>query len=303
MKKPNITVIGSINMDLVTTAEIVPEQGETLMGTSFDTNPGGKGANQAVASAKLGANVTFIGCVGDDPFGQELIMNMKNHGIQTDRIKTITDEATGIATIILSNGDNRIIVVPGANKFVSPELVEENEDIIAESDIVLLQLEIPMVTVETAAALAKKHNTKVILNPAPIQSLSNELLESVEHLTPNEHEVKELFEQAEHEEQKALFKQLESKFIITKGSKGVSYCHDNIVKEIDSFDVEAVDTTGAGDSFNGAIAVALSEGMELERACGFANAVGALSVTKSGAQGGMPTREEVERFLHSRKGV
>lgn len=192
MTRKKITVIGSINMDLVTETRKIPRAGETVLGDSFHTVPGGKGANQAVAAARLGADVTLIGCVGQDAFGEELVKHLSNQGIHMDYVRMVAHQPTGIASIIISDGDNRIIVVPGANNQVSPELVEEHENIIAKSDIVLLQLEIPLKSVEKAIEIAKKHNVKVILNPAPIQALSKELVQKIDYLTPNEHEQQEL---------------------------------------------------------------------------------------------------------------
>lgn len=300
MARKKITVIGSINMDLVTETRKIPRIGETVLGDSFHTIPGGKGANQAVAAARLGADVTLIGCVGQDAFGEELVRHLSNQGIHMDYVRQISYQSTGIASITISDGDNSIIVVPGANYQVTPELVEEHERVIAESDIVLLQLEIPLNSVEKAVEIAKKHNVKVILNPAPIQALSKELVQKIDYLTPNEHEQQELlnyaFEWSEQEK-----KELMAKCIVTRGSKGV-IIFQNGEREISGYKVEAVDTTGAGDTFNGALAYSLSLGMELEEACRFANAAAAISVTKLGAQVGMPTKQEVDQFLEMQNG-
>jgi ribokinase len=298
MKKEKITVIGSINMDLVTSTSQIPKVGETVLGNSFHTIPGGKGANQAVAAARLGADVTMIGCVGDDSFGNTLLEHLKYEGIDTDRIEISTTKSTGIATITLSDSDNSIIVVPGANSLVTSEIVNKNEDIIASSSLLLLQLEIPLESVIRAAELAKKHNVKIILNPAPIQKLPKELLDFVDYLIPNEYEQEFLFASFNGTEQELA--KLKEKCIVTKGSNGVVIYNPKELK-ISSFKVEAVDTTGAGDSFNGALAVALCEGFDLLDACKFANAVGAISVTKLGAQSGMPTRNEVKEFLQLHK--
>jgi ribokinase len=294
MKKPKITVIGSINMDLVTKTSTVPKVGETVIGESYFTIPGGKGANQAVAAARLGAEVTLIGCVGDDTFGGELKRHLAQQEVNTDYIKTISDTSTGIAAITLSKGDNSIIVVPGANNFVTPEVVKHHEHLIAKSDIVLLQLEIPLSSVLEATELAKKHNVPVILNPAPIQNLPKDLVLQVDYMTPNEHEQEMLLSNSELSA--AELSQIKEKCIVTQGSKGVKL-YQTEEQLIPSYPVEAVDSTGAGDSFNGALAVSLSKGMSLQEACQFANAVGALSVTKLGAQAGMPTLEEVEKFM------
>lgn len=286
-------------MDLVTATKKVPQVGETVLGQSFHTIPGGKGANQAVAASRLGADVTLIGCLGDDTFGRELPDYLQNQGINTDYVRTISDVSTGIASITLSDGDNSIIVVQGANMFVTPEMVEEHESIIANSDILLLQLEIPLESVEKAVELAKRNQVKVVLNPAPIQPLPKSLLQKVDYLTPNEHEQSMLLSSDEWTEEER--KELLAKCIVTKGSKGVTL-FQNGETNIESYQVNVVDTTGAGDTFNGALAVSLCGGANLEAACKFANAAGALSVTKLGAQSGMPTLVEVNNFLEQRRG-
>ncbi|WP_121610962.1 ribokinase [Mesobacillus foraminis] len=290
-KNPVITVVGSINMDLVTLTDKVPQMGETLMGTKFQTNPGGKGANQAVAAARLGVHVKMIGCVGKDQFGTELLQHLQNQGVDTAHVETVEDR-TGIATIIVSGQDNSIIVVPGANDHVTGDFVESRRDIIAQSDLLLLQLEIPLEAVQKAVQIAKENGVKVILNPAPIRDLPGELLGNIEYLTPNEHEYKLL---PSHNEE------FHKKVILTKGREGVSCYEGNQLVNIPAFNVSAIDTTGAGDSFNGGFAVGLSKGLSLKEACQYGNAVAALSTTRLGAQTGMPTANEVEAFLNSQK--
>ncbi|KQC46186.1 ribokinase [Geobacillus sp. Sah69] len=290
MNKPTITVIGSINMDLVTVAARFPNQGETILGEQFLNTPGGKGANQAVAAARLGADVRMIGAVGDDAFGQELIRSLQNEGISVDYVKPVTHGSTGIASITISERDNRIIVVPGANHALTPEDLDPYESVIAESDVCLLQLEIPLPVVERAVSLAHRHGVRVIVNPAPAQPLPPSVLEQASFLTPNEHERTILFDKMDE----GAFA---DKLIVTEGAKGVRIWQDGQERLIPSFHVPVVDTTGAGDTFNGALAVALAEGKALHEACRFANAAAALSVTKLGAQAGMSRREEVESFL------
>ncbi|MEH7249327.1 ribokinase [Neobacillus niacini] len=294
-----ITVIGSINMDLVTSTNQIPKVGETVLGHSFHTIPGGKGANQAVAAARLGADVTMIGAVGDDSFGEMLVDHLTNQGISTENIMKVKDTSTGIASITLSDGDNSIIVVSGANNHITPAVIGKNADKILNSDLVLLQLEIPLESVIRAVEIAKKHGILTIVNPAPFQRLPKELVEMVDYLTPNEHEQALLFASIDGTEQE--LEELKEKCIVTKGSQGVMIYKNGCELEIPSIKVEAVDTTGAGDSFNGGLAVALCEGSEIEEACRFANIVGAISVTKLGAQSGMPTKQEVKEFLQLHK--
>lgn len=296
MKKPKITVIGSINMDLVTKTKTIPKVGETVIGESFFTIPGGKGANQAVAAARLGAEVTLVGCLGDDAFGGELKRHLKDQGVFVDHLLTVPSISTGVASITLSEGDNSIIVTPGANHFLTPEVVKHHESLIAKSDVVLLQLEIPLESVIEAVELAKKHKVPVILNPAPIQKLPKRLVLQADYITPNEHEQEMLLSTFSDVE----LGQVKEKCIVTKGSKGVML-YQNGEQLIPSYNVKAVDTTGAGDSFNGALAVSLSKGASLKEACQFANAVAALSVTKIGAQSGMPTLNEVEKFISTQQ--
>ncbi|HZH60857.1 MAG TPA: ribokinase [Metabacillus sp.] len=297
MKNPKVLVIGSINMDLVTQTNTIPRVGETVLGENFFTVPGGKGANQAVAAAKLGANVTLLGCVGDDAFGNELKQHLQKQGVMTDYIHTITATSTGVASIILSEGDNSIIVVSGANHKLTPTLVQQHEQLIANADILLLQLEIPLESVVQATEIAHKHKVPVILNPAPMQKLPKNLITQAAYITPNEPELERLLfsTSLSNEEKEAL----KHKSVVTKGSKGIELYHDKKVHHISGYQVEAVDSTGAGDTFNGALAVSLSNGLSLMESSQFANAAAALSVTKLGAQSGMPTKKEVESFLQS----
>ncbi|MCQ6264761.1 ribokinase [Fictibacillus sp. WQ 8-8] len=284
-----ITVVGSINMDLVTISNKVPKMGETLLGQEFKTIPGGKGANQAVAAARLGADVRMVGCVGDDVFGSELVNHLNKQGVDVTDVEQVSG-STGTATILVSEGDNSIIVVPAANHQVTPEFVEKKREIIAGSDFLLVQLEIPLESVQKAVSIAKENGVKVVLNPAPIQELPEELLREVDYITPNEHEL-ELLLQGRDEQ---LIKE---KVIVTKGSNGLTFYKDGEEINVRSYKVDVKDTTGAGDSFNGGLAVGLSQGLSLKAACKFGNAVAALSTTKLGAQTGMPTKSEVEQFI------
>ncbi|WP_442602531.1 ribokinase [Paenibacillus sp. KN14-4R] len=292
-QKPKVTIVGSINMDLVTITSQLPKVGETLFGDQFQMNPGGKGANQAVAAARLGAHVQLIGCVGSDNFGKELLAHLQNEGVDVSNVEPVTG-STATASITVSGGDNSIIVVPAANHSVTAAFVESKREVIANSDIVILQLEIPLEAVEKAVEIAKENNITVILNPAPIQELSAELISKIDYVTPNEHE--QVLLKQNHNE-----KELIGKLIVTKGSQGVSIIEAGQEIHVPAYKIDAIDTTGAGDAFNGGLAYALVKGFPLREACKYGNAVAALSTTKLGAQSGMPTAEEVATFMNSRE--
>ncbi|WP_047982913.1 ribokinase [Ornithinibacillus californiensis] len=292
MKSVKVAVVGSINMDLTVTTDRVPEKGETVLGKEFATFPGGKGANQAVAASRLGATVQLIGAVGNDTFGTELLKHLREENIHTEGVTVVEYIATGTATIILSEKDNRIIVAPGANAFVTPELVERHIEIIQNSDVILLQLEIPLETVQYVSKIAQEFNIPVIINPAPYQDLPAEVLKSATVLTPNEVEFQEMLHSVSKET-------IQDKLIITKGSLGSSFYKESNELSIPAYKVAVEDTTGAGDTFNGALAVQLGGGATKEEAVRFANAAAAISVTKIGAQAGMPTREAVNNFIRN----
>jgi len=289
-----VTVIGSSSMDLVVTSNIRPGAGETVLGESFKTVPGGKGANQAVAAARLGADVSMIGCVGEDHYGKAILENFKSNGVSVENVKPVTDSDSGTAHIILAEGDNSIVVVKGANDYITPDYVEKAKEKIKEADIVLIQQEIPEETVEYVAQLCQELKVPLLLNPAPARPLKAEVIEQVSYITPNEHEAELLFEGKEKEE---VLKQYPNKLFITEGKQGVRYFNGEKEVLVPSYQVETIDTTGAGDTFNAALAVALAEGMGFEKGIQFANRAASLSVTKFGAQGGMPTRKEVEEIL------
>jgi ribokinase len=283
-----ITVVGSMNMDLVTETTKDPKWGETVLGEQFHTSFGGKGANQAVAAAKLGAKVGMIGAVGDDTFGQEYLQHLHRLGIYTDLIQTIQNERIGIAAITIYKGENKIIVVPGANAHITPGIIETHKEAIQQSEWLLIQLEIPTESVQKAIEIAHQGGVKIILNPAPFQEIPEHWINKITYMTPNESEAFSLLKQYEGSPSN-----LQEKLIITKGEKGVSF-HENGCKiEIPSPKVKAVDTTGAGDTFNGALAAALSEGKPLREAVEFAGRAAAISVTKLGAQTGMPSRKDM----------
>ncbi|EOP05574.1 MULTISPECIES: ribokinase [unclassified Bacillus (in: firmicutes)] len=289
---PNIAVVGSISMDLVAVSKKRPKAGETVIGEAFHTIPGGKGANQAVAAARLGANVAMVGAVGNDNYGTVVRNNLENERVFIDYVVPVTDTATGIAHIVLAEEDNSIVVVQGANALVNESVVDRSKDLLIKADMVVLQLEIPLETVKYVLAICEEHNIPVMLNPAPAQVLSEDILEKATYITPNEHECRIVLDDFISPIEDLLAK-YPNKLLMTEGSKGVRFHNGTEIVHVPSIAVDVVDTTGAGDTFNGALAVALSEGGTLQKAIRFANVAGGLSVTKLGAQGGMPTRDRV----------
>ncbi|MEO2213211.1 ribokinase [Paenibacillus polymyxa] len=289
-----ICVIGSSSMDLVVTSSRRPGAGETVLGDSFKTVPGGKGANQAVAAARLGAEVAMIGRVGDDAFGKDILENFRANAVNTQNVKPVTHLESGTAHIILAEGDNSIVVVEAANREVTPAYVDEAAEVIRNADIVLIQQEIPEETVVHVSTLCAEFGTPLLLNPAPARTLPQEVIDNAAYITPNEHEAEILFQGMSPAQ---ALRQYPNKLFITEGSKGVRYFDGTEEILVPTYKVEAVDTTGAGDTFNAAFAVALAEGKALQESIRFANRAASLSVTKFGAQGGMPTRDEVEESL------
>ncbi|MYL49947.1 ribokinase [Halobacillus litoralis] len=294
MRKPKIAVIGSSSMDLVVTSKRRPGAGETVLGESFETVPGGKGANQAVAAARLGADVYMIGRVGEDAYGEAILNNFKSNGVQTDYVEPVTHERSGTAHIILAEGDNSIVVVKGANDHVTSAYVKEKRDFIETCDLVMIQQEVPEETVIETAQLCYELGVPLLLNPAPAREIPKRVVEQVSYLTPNEHEAALLFH---GEELATVLKKHPNKLFITEGAAGVRYFDGKEEVLVPSFPVEPIDTTGAGDTFNAAFGTAIAEGMDLKESLRFANRAASLSVTGFGAQGGMPGREEVERGL------
>lgn len=279
-------------MDLVVTSDKRPNAGETVLGESFKTVPGGKGANQAVASVRLGADVYMIGRVGDDTYGQDILSNLQAQGVRTSYMKPVTEMESGTAHIILAEGDNSIVVVKGANDEVTPDYVRVAISTIDDIGMVLIQQEIPEETVEAVCTICSEKEIPVILNPAPARKVSQQVLEQAAYITPNEHEAVLMFDDLPIED---ALRQYPNKLLITEGKNGVRYFDGMKEVLVPGVPVEAVDTTGAGDTFNGALAVALTEGKSLYDALAFANLAASMSVTKFGAQGGMPTREDLEK--------
>lgn len=282
----------------------IPRPGETILGGRFFTAAGGKGANQAVAAARAGGEVILLACVGDDTFGAQAVKGCRNEGIDVSRITTVTGEASGIALICVDDrGENSIAVAPGANAHVSPALVERMDEVFAGASVVVLQLEIPLETVIAAARAAAQHGARVVLNPAPAQPLPEELFRHVSIITPNEHEAEQLTGIQVHadggldEAADALLAKGIAAVVITLGSHGAYIADAGSRTLIPALKVEAKDTTGAGDVFNGALAVRLSEGETLPEAVRFANVAAAISVTRMGAQPSIPRRDAVDEVL------
>ncbi|XOB66174.1 ribokinase [Deferribacteres bacterium DY0037] len=297
-------VTGSINMDLVTQAERFPKPGETINGISFATFPGGKGANQAVALARLGAEVSMVGKTGNDIYAGEYMQYFTNAGVNTEGVSQ-EDTSTGIAVISVdSSGENSIIIVAGANGKVNSLYVSEKQDIISRSDFLLIQLEIPMEAVIQAADIAVKNGTKVILDPAPAADVPDSLLCNVDIITPNETEAEVLT--GIKPETDADFCKAGEKLIargaktavMKAGARGAYIYSDGELIHVDGFKVDVKDTTAAGDTFNAGLAYALGKGLLMREAVRFANAAAAISTTKQGAQSGMPVIAEVKTLLN-----
>lgn len=292
-----VLVVGSINMDLVTETSTFPRPGETLVGASFATHHGGKGANQAVAAARLGATVTMLGRVGSDAFAPELKEGLAREGVDTRWVRETRDVSTGIAAITLCDADNAIVVVPGANGRLSASDLDLEESAFAEADIVLAQLEAPVATVEHAAELAVRHGKPFVLNPAPAMRLPDSLLSRCALITPNEYELATALGRPGVRWQD-LLSALPGRVVMTAGKEG-AYFSDRAgtIHHQPSFPVTAIDTTGAGDTFNGALVAFWDLGVTeaVRRGC----AAAALSVTKPGAQGGMPRLAELNAFMEA----
>ena len=296
--KQNIVVVGSINMDLVVRAPRHPLPGETILGSDFRTFPGGKGANQAVAAARLGGDVTMIGRVGSDEFGDTLRGTLEKDNVDTSYVLRTEGVSSGVALITVSDaGQNNIVVVPGSNGKLSPADIHGSREAIEGAQVVLLQLEIPLDTVEEAVRTAKQAGATVILNPAPAQALPADLLAQVDILTPNESELSLLTGTDAVDFEEARRKLGMKSLIVTLGSNGVQVIEPRGTRHIAAHAVKAVDTTAAGDAFVGALAVALTQGMDLFEAAEWGNAAAAISVTRAGAQPSLPTRAEVEAIL------
>lgn len=305
MNRSSIVVFGSINMDLVARTPKLPMPGETLLGYSFTTTPGGKGANQAVAVARLGMTTRMVGRVGHDSFGQELLSSLQMAGVDTQAV--LVDEActSGVAMIAVDDrSENHIIVIPGANGKVDETDVDRLSQLLTNASGLLLQLEIPLVAVQTAVKAAKQAGAKVILDPAPaIVDLPAELYAQVDVITPNAIEAEQLVGFPVNtpaqmtQAARILHQRGVETVVIKRGAEGVFCSTPNTSFLVPAFPVQAVDTVAAGDAFNGGFAVALAEGHSLQAAIVWGAAAGALSVTKAGAQSSLPDRTAFETFL------
>lgn len=305
-----IVVVGSLNADFVINVEKFPTLGQTVTGRSFQIFPGGKGANQAYAAAKLGGRVSMVGQVGNDAHANCLRDNLISVGVDVSHVERDSQISSGIASILIDqNGGNQIVVVPGANGKLTPDRLQRSRDLIASARVVLLQLEIPIETVEATARIAKDAGAIVILDPAPARELSDAVLKCVDYTTPNETELTELAGLSNCELTKSKASELAhllrvrgaNKIIVKMGARGAMLVGDGLEHFWPAMSVKAVDTTAAGDAFNAAFAVALAEGKSEIEAGQFATIAAACSVTRPGAQTSMPTRTEVEDFAARQK--
>ena len=301
---PRVLVIGSANVDFTVAVPRLPQEGETVLGGTLYMSHGGKGANQAVAARRLGAEVRFVGCLGRDAHGDQIVERLVEEGISADGFIRLAEAATGVALIVVDmEGRNQIAVAPGANLYLLPELARGHAQLVGSAQALLCQLEIPIPTVQWALATAREHGVLTILNPAPAQALPDTLLSLVDCLTPNAREATILTgirvegPESAAEAARQLLDRGVRRAIVTMGAQGALFCDGTSALHFPAFPVTAVDSTGAGDAFNGGLAAGLAAGGTWEEALPLANAAAALACTKRGAQASLPTRAEVEGFL------
>ncbi len=295
---------GSVNMDLVLRCDRIPAAGETVWGTSWFMNPGGKGANQAVQAVRLGARTAFIGCIGTDMFGRELVKALCTEGIDVSGVRTCAGSSGAAHILVEPSGENRIVAVPGANALVGEQEIEVLRRMISASSVLLLQCEIPLAVVEKAARIAHAVGATVILDPAPVPPVGflPEILADVDYVMPNESEARALTGLDDLEAAGRMLLSLGASTVIVKrGAHGALLLTQREgMRHLPMFSVEAVDTTAAGDSFHGAFAALLERGAATDEALRWAAAAGALTVTRPGAQGSMPDEQHVREFLRER---
>jgi len=302
----NVLVIGSINVDYVIHTDRLPKLGETLTGSDFAMNFGGKGANQAVALAKTGCNVKMLGAVGTDLSGELAINNLKDFGIDTEDVMRV-GAPTGAAVITVCGGDNHIILDIGANAFVTPDAIAAREALFDWADFVVMQYEIPMESVLFAARMTKKHQKTFVLNPAPVKEADPEIYRLTDIIIPNEFEtqlITGIYPEDEDSTERAIKTLLEkgcSRALITLGKRGCAYTDGDGISYGGVYEVKVVDTTAAGDSFIGGLCKSLCEGKEMKDAVAYASAVSSITVSRAGAGISIPTADEVEEFLKKQK--
>jgi ribokinase len=308
MATGKLVVLGSINADHILNIEQFPRPGETVIGKQYKVAFGGKGANQAVAAGRSGADIAFIACVGADDIGERVRQQLASDRIDTQPIEAIADSTTGVALIFVNaEGENVIGIDAGANAAVTPNYLARYQQKVIDADALLMQLESPLETVIAAASLAKQHQTQVILNPAPARELPDDLLATIDMITPNETEAQRLTGIAVNDDNdaaraaQALHDKGIATVIITLGSRGVWLSENGNGKLVPGFKVKAVDTIAAGDTFNGALVTALLEGKTMADAVRFAHAAAAIAVTRPGAQPSVPWREEIDAFLQQQE--
>lgn len=297
---PRLVVLGSLNWDMITRVEAFPAPGQTVTGLSFAVSPGGKGANQAVALARLGARVSLVGALGDDAFGRDYRVVLENEGVDTTGVQTVAG-TSGTATILVDkHGENQIVVVPGANESLGPN--QDWDGVLEGASAILLQLEVPLDTVTEAARQARARGVRVILDPAPARPLPPELLANVDVITPNQTEAAVLTgldastDEGIEASARALVHRGVALVVVKAGARGAYLASTEALVHVPGFTVATVDTVAAGDSFNAGLAFALDRG-DAPEAVRFANAVAALSTTQPGAQGAMPSLEAVEALI------
>lgn len=301
MRNKNILVVGSLNMDWVIPVQHTPLEGETILADGYSEVPGGKGANQAYAVGRLNGNVSMLGVVGSDEIGEKLVKNLLNVNVDTSRIARCIEGNSGLALIYVNaRGNNSIVVLPGANMQCNNEYIDKNIDMIKNSDIILIQMEIPLETVEYVVKIANSYGKQIILNPAPApDNISGDVFKLIDYITPNETELAKLTGTSVESVEEAivaaniLLNKGVKNIIVTLGESGALLVNEEETVHFKANKVKAIDTTAAGDSFNGAIAVYLSEGYTIHEAINFANRVSSIAVTRKGAQTSIPSRREI----------